>query len=84
MDIGCGFNGSYERHQLVNNRSDVEILKDSFNELESCLKNINKKRGIGLYTLKEYISNCNGENIDLKIKRELSRIAAENSEVVSA
>ena len=62
-DIGIGFLGSYERTQQIRDRSEMDIIIDSFEELESSLNNqtdINH-RGLGLYGVYEYIKEQSGQ-----------------------
>lgn len=57
-DTGVGFYGSYSRTGQVRNRSESQIITDSFNLHESCLNPIPGRghRGVGLSLVKDFVS----------------------------
>ncbi len=60
VDIGCGFKGSYKRHGLFLEKKESEILEESMKELVSSRNTpVKRERGIGLYTVKQYLNSGN-------------------------
>lgn len=62
-DCGVSFLGSYKRTGQVRARSELQIIEDAFEEMESSLnsKPKNGHRGIGLFSVKNFIKKYGGE-----------------------
>ena len=61
-DVGVGVYGSYKRTNQIRGRSEVEVVKDIFQELESSLNTDHKPRhrGLGLSGVKSFIDSQGG------------------------
>jgi len=62
VDVGVGFYGSYSRTNQIRGRTEMQLLEDSFNELESSLNQNPGRghRGIGLFEVREFIKKFTG------------------------
>ena len=80
-DCGVGFFGSYKRADQVRFRSELQIIEDAFEEMESSL-NINPKnghRGLGLFSVKNLIKKYGGK---ITVISGRSRFCMKNNAIV--
>ena len=79
-DIGVGVYGSYKRTNQIRGRSEAEVIKDIFQELESSLNTDHKPRhrGIGLSGVKSFIDSQGGY-LDLYTGK--TKVTVKDSEV---